>query len=558
MKLSLFFLPSLMIAQGNFQVGFSAYSGSWATYTYSGSGNNINLVDALQTSLGPIGLITYTYNVVNNNNPPNTASTLSQVSFYSQNPSLTNLYGTNNTLTNFNQTTAQGITSVSFTELNSTNNRMLNMTLNTSTGQFVNQVSQVIPYQTLSVTSTNLTAYSSNQYSAHYFLGPNKQGNYILNNVKGNGSQFNQAPYNPTAALSLPSHFVVAATGSFISPAFSQSNYGISSIQYYKQTYKNNYQTKPISDNAQQSVNFLLYDDNLGNLFYGDNSSYGTRLAMSQYLSTGDFKNPNLLIGNYDYNSSTGVSMNTDPQNVTYLTWNGSTATYIGAFDNTNNSWQGLFPAPSSFFSSSLPNTTPYSAGLFLTQVVTSNNTYNIQNSLFNNTTFSYGTQTTINQTYGTYSSIGTQGTVSGFSQAPSSVSAVDNNGNIVTVFSGKLASISSTSGTYSTSSYYQIFFNVFNSSKETFSGMISLPYPISLSSSTLSGISAPYLVSYSGNIAIVFYANYSGTYTIYGAIYSPSSMSFGTPTQISGTFSSAPQIMQAPGYFGFIYAGSN
>jgi hypothetical protein len=188
---------------------------------------------------------------------------------------------------------------------------------------------------------------------------------------------------------------------------------------------------------------------------------------------------------------------------------------------------------------------------------------YNISSCILNNTNFTFSTITTLNQTINstiTTSSSSTATTITPFYTLPSYTSCVDGSGNVVFTFSGYT--------NYNNLIYSNVYINALGTftGQKLINGVYGTPtqgssYPsITFYGTTTppSAISAPTLISNAGNVACVWSQNVGGTYTLYGAIYLPSKLSFSVPVQLATGFTSMPQISIIPGSSGIIFAGNN
>jgi hypothetical protein len=605
-----FVLPASIFAQGSFTVGSASYGSLFQINQQTYQGTSANLLLTLSSQSGPVAVYTFSVasstSVVNSRNPFSfqTFSTLASTVLSSTSITSSSIYPSNNTLSSFTSLVLPTYTALGFLETQNGFTRLINLYMNSQTGVFSPGASLVIPYQSLGITQLQSAYFSDSSMVYNLLLGPGLNGSYQVCNYRGNRLNFSQNPYTPAPPTAIASWVTTASNGSYITTAYSQKNYGISSVQYTKQTPTQSSSPKQLSDFFEQSVYFLNYQSGPNLLFYADTSTQqGTRLAACTYTSTGDFLPPQYLVQSFNFPTSSTVSYNTDTANNMYLSWNGNSNVYVGIYNTQTSNWQSLLSAPSSLFSTNLPVITTTTDGLFYSQIPTSNSGYPIYGSLLSETTFTFGTVTTINSN--------SQGSVTLFETKPNLSIATDPINNIVCVYQGVVG------GSFGNT--YNIYYNVYNQTAGTFNGQLIINSTTTLgtvTTNTPTAISAPVLINTSGQISVIwaatvastnqiFSANYnqttmtfgtpslvatnisqlpsfitsltsqtaafwtvytppgystfsSGLYSLYGSIYSTSSQSFGSPTLISGSFTAIPQVVSSPTATGIVFLGNN
>lgn len=552
-KKLLFFIPLSVIAQNTFSVGLSTYSGTWTTIQNTYPGTNINLITSLNSSLGPKAVFTFNYaqntGVLNLLNPSFASYSLSAIQFIPpKGANFQALFNTNSTLANFGTITTTDFSNLYFTETTSNNIRLLNLPMNSTTGQFVSTTSQVFPYLSTGLSQIQAVNSQANNLAFNALTGPLRTGvNQIVNNT-GNPFGFTNNLVYPAYPHASPQFLATSSSGNVGLIAFTQLNYQKYSLCYSRQV--GVYVGEPflLTDYTQSNFYFLQFGSTSNNLFFGEIGTNGTRIGACSVAAGGRILLPTYLSGSFTYSSGTLTQINYDLSNHAYVLFNGSSnsvsALYSAAYNTTLNRWSAISTATTTFYNpQALPQATPISSGLYLTQVTQPSTGYSILSCILNNTNYTFGTPTTVNQpstaTIGTITGT-TAGSPTLLNISPTVVSTVDTNNNVVTVYNGNTSG-----GNY-------IFYNVYLTPLNSFFG------EQAINTTSPQSISPPILTNFSNQIAVFWSENSSGTFSIFASLYSTTNKSFGTPTLLSTGFTTQPQIQIAPNSVGVVFAGTN
>lgn len=583
---TLFFLSSRVFA--SFSVGYSSYGSTFSTNVYNYQGTLTSLVTAQASSSGPVAVFTFNF-------PQNASNTIQYknglAALLFKSPPLEQiLYSTNYSLSQFKLQKLASQSVLTFVETNGSQQRILSSFINNTSGVFGTTPLQAFPFQGFPFTNVTVGQASANTLVINALSGPYANSTNMLYSKRGTFNGFNQIATSLVSPFSNPLYLTQTSNSSVSTTAFVQNNYGNINTNYVLESGSGMSNPVRISDSYQTGCQFLSFNNTGNVLFVADSTILGTmRLGASEIASSGALTPFNYITQNYSYNSSIPLTFAQDSLNNQYIIFNGAATTYstnnlqIGVYNTSSHSWKAVLQGPSLFISNTNPcQYTPISKGLMLTELsnglyftatsstnflgqttISSTPTfitgYNISSAILNNTSFTFSTITTLNQTYSTAS--GTiVGSISPFYNVPSYTSTADSNGNVVFAFSGYTA--------YNN----LIFSNVYNNSLNTYTGQILMngvygsptqgsSYPsITFYGTTTppTAISTPTLINSSGNIACVWSQNVGGIYTIYGALYQPLKFSFTSPVQIATGFSTMPSILAVPGLSGFIFAGNN
>lgn len=569
----------------NFTVGYSSYGTSWSTSVANYQGTFTSYVNSLASSSGPVAV--FSFNV-----PPNTLNNipftngLGAVLFSGQIPTPQILYSTNYTLSQFQTQNLTSQTALGYVETNGSFQRLLTSFMNASSGLFTTTPSQVFPFQSYPFIKITLGQAANNTCLVNALSGPYANSANLLYTKTGNVGGFNQIATSPVSPFSNPLFIAQTSNANVSTFAFCQNNYGNISTSYILESAGGSSPAVKLTDYNETGCQFINFNSNGNILFIADSTLQGsTRLGASEIQSSGALTPFNFITNSYSYNSGIPLTFASDTKNNQYIIFNGAATTYstnalqIGIYNTNSHQWQRFLTGPSLFISNTNPcQVTPINKGLMLTELsnglyfTTSTSTnssgqtivsstptfitgYNISSCLLSNTSFTFSTITTLNQNVS-----GSSASITPFYTLPNYTSCSDASGNVVFAFSGY-------------SNYNNLIFsNVYINSSGAFTGqklmngVFGTPtqgssYPsITFYGTTTppTAISAPLLISNSGNIACVWSQNVGGTYTIYGALYIPLKFSFGTPVQLATGFTSMPSISTVPGSPGIIFAGNN
>lgn len=522
-------------------VGQLYYDGKWALETSSGSGTGLTLGPIMNASGFDQLLFTYNLSTQNFSNISQTATILASCIFSGAKSILAQkLYQTFNTVSSVGYQKLGSQNAVYFVETQNTISDITCLFTSNLTGLQVGSSHTVFSLNSSSISSIQTAQMSSDNVCFNVLTSSNT----LLNKV-GSARGF---PYNnsiPAGVNAVVSALSTTTLTTSVLSAYYQTTFLKPSVAYVLQTPAQISSPTFLTDSTLGSLNFLGFNPKSTFLFFADNSLLGTRLAACQVLPSGSLSTPTYLISSYSYQSATGFSI-FDKDEKIFLNWYGSNLVYLAEFDTAQTSWVGLYSGPSSLGATALPQVIKNTPYLFFSTPQSASWGYNVNSYQFNLATKSFsvasgGTPQQLNvyptQTATSGSTIA--GTVAYFYTPALINSSQDTTDDDVTLFSGSLGGLT------------QLVYNVYDGTKNIYSGMQTIP------TGSPTTLGTPTIVTSSTVTAAIWPVNLNGSYSIWGAIYNPSTQTFSSAQMIIEGFTSMPQLIKSPSKTGVIFGGS-